>query len=595
MKTLNIMSLDFVYKASIGAFEAIVNRVWNGIGSLTVTINSEITNADLIQKDDLIWFDREYNKVFIIEKIEEKLSGNTTNYEITALSLNTLLKDYITIPSESYDIQTGTREAIVRAWVDTNCINPTDLTRAQYPIVLGTIKGLGNTITEQTRYKVLTDEISRVLLTEDLGYGLELDIPNQRFVFNVYQGVNRTSIQSVNSRILFGLKYGNISDYRKVSDNTSTKNVIYVAGQGEGADRTIVKVTGAGTRKKEIFIDARDTNVESELTERGNQKLNELAEINNYEFETIDRQFKYGIDYDLGDFVTVVIDKNTKRHLQLKKVQEIYEAGKISIIPEFGQPEKTITSIMSTTSKRILALETESSDSSEAVGIGLNYSWDGTELGIKREDESSYAYTDLKGPQGIEGPQGPKGETGAEGPQGIQGPKGDTGSQGIQGIQGPEGQDGLTISVNGVAQVGGNVTLTKSHLGLSDVLNYGIATQAEAQAGTSNIKYMTPLQTKNAINASAEGVTITTLWSGDTWNLTGITLNISENDVMLVEGYYNTTNMLFSYPFFIPSNFIGVNTARLTVNVNVVCNGATYDIWGGSSSYHIKKISKYSF
>lgn len=41
--------------------------------------------------------------------------------------------------------------------------------------------------------------------------------------------------------------------------------------------------------------------------------------------------------------------------------------------------------------------------------------------------------------------------------------------------------------------------VTKSQVGLGNVQNYGIATQAEAQAGTSNVKYMTPLRVKEAI------------------------------------------------------------------------------------------------
>lgn len=44
---------------------------------------------------------------------------------------------------------------------------------------------------------------------------------------------------------------------------------------------------------------------------------------------------------------------------------------------------------------------------------------------------------------------------------------------------------------------------TKSEVGLGSVLNYGIATEAEAKAGTSNAKYMTPLRTKEAIEALA--------------------------------------------------------------------------------------------
>jgi len=45
--------------------------------------------------------------------------------------------------------------------------------------------------------------------------------------------------------------------------------------------------------------------------------------------------------------------------------------------------------------------------------------------------------------------------------------------------------------------------VTKAQVGLGSVENYGVAAQAEAEAGTVNNKYMTPLRTKQAIDALA--------------------------------------------------------------------------------------------
>ena len=56
-------------------------------------------------------------------------------------------------------------------------------------------------------------------------------------------------------------------------------------------------------------------------------------------------------------------------------------------------------------------------------GIGLEFKWDQTKLGIKREDEEEYTYVDL---QGVQGSRGLKGIQGVQGMQGIQGPKGDS-------------------------------------------------------------------------------------------------------------------------------------------------------------------------
>lgn len=357
MKTLHIMDLDFTYKAAIRGYESvIITREWNSIGSMTLTINSGITNAELIAVDDIIWFDNEYNKAHIIETIEEVQEGSNRVFRIVANHVNTLLRDYITIPpsGSAYHTVTDTREAIVRAWVNNNAISPTDTSRAQYPIVLGTLKGLGASITERTRYKPLHEEISRILKPQDLGWCLSLDIPNSRFTFDVLQGVDRTAGQSVNSRVLFGMQYGNISGFSKINSNAAAKTVAYVGGQGEGAARTIIKVDASeSNRKKEIFIDARDTDISAQLTERGNQRLAEAAIINKFEFKVLNKQFQYQTDYDLGDFVTVVINKDTNSDLQIQKITETFEKGLIQVVPEFGKPERTLSDIISSLSARI--------------------------------------------------------------------------------------------------------------------------------------------------------------------------------------------------------------------------------------------------
>lgn len=57
------------------------------------------------------------------------------------------------------------------------------------------------------------------------------------------------------------------------------------------------------------------------------------------------------------------------------------------------------------------------------AGIGLEFKWEGTKLGIKRTADIDYTYVDLKGDPGARGLRGIQGN---EGQQGIQGPKGDS-------------------------------------------------------------------------------------------------------------------------------------------------------------------------
>ena len=352
---LNVMALDFTYKAAIRGYNSVViERVWNGTDKFQMSINSEVTNAGLIAIDDVVWFDNEYHKGFIIEKIEETLQGDTIEHNITGTGLTGLLKDFITVPPDlAYDVATGTREEVVRQWVINNA------SRNSYTVALGTYSSLGETITDQTRYKNLATEVERVLSAEDLGYTVSIDTVNSRFVFDVAKGTDRTiNAASYAPRVLFGLKFGNLASYRKTTDKMSEKNFAFVGGSGEEAERVIATVDESSTRRKEIFVDARDVTATGELAERGSQYLSETAIVDGFEFEALNRQFAYETDYDLGDFITVVKSVDESQDLQITGVIETYEVGNIQTEISFGKPTRTIGGAVTSVSTRVAKLET---------------------------------------------------------------------------------------------------------------------------------------------------------------------------------------------------------------------------------------------
>lgn len=103
--------------------------------------------------------------------------------------------------------------------------------------------------------------------------------------------------------------------------------------------------------------------------------------------------------------------------------------------------------------------------SGELHGSSLEYEWDGTTLGIKRDNEESFTYVNLLGATGPQGEAGPgleyewdgarlgvraAGQTefdyvnlaGAQGPIGETGERGERGDQGEPGRDGSDGQDG---------------------------------------------------------------------------------------------------------------------------------------------------------
>ena len=99
------------------------------------------------------------------------------------------------------------------------------------------------------------------------------------------------------------------------------------------------------------------------------------------------------------------------------------------------------------------------------VDTSGNLSW-----AASKEGMPAVSGTNIRGPQGEQGPQGPAGQDGAQGPagqdgaqgpEGPQGPKGDpgdTGPQGPAGDTGPQGPAGAAATINGVNSLTLNAT-----------------------------------------------------------------------------------------------------------------------------------------
>jgi len=131
---------------------------------------------------------------------------------------------------------------------------------------------------------------------------------------------------------------------------------------------------------------------------------------------------------------------------------------------------------------------------------------------------------------------------------------------------------------------------TKSDVGLGSVLNYGISTQAEAQAGTINTKYMTPLRTKEAINTLT--ASLTSVVTGTTIHFTAsnyglsqtINLGITHKYVAFYRDLSNNSSSFYGFYIF-NGNVVGVanhgtGTFYVTTTATSITltNQSTYDL-----------------
>lgn len=351
MQPIRIIDSSFTLLAEIDDYESLqFIRRWYKVGEFELHININKNNTDKLKEDNLIILGTDYKKVGVIRHREIKIDENGKQSEelvVKGYTLKGIVSRRITVPpaGEGYDKIKDNAETVMKHYVDINCINPADIKRKIPQLIIATDLKRGIYTQWQSRYKQLDTELEDIANYADLGWDIYIDIENCKWVFDVYEGRNLTAFQDILPPVIFSIDFDNIKAQSFLDSAISHKNVGYVGGQGEEEERTIIQVGEyEGLERIETFIDANDIEDETELPERGQQKLNEMQQIRSFESEILTNgPFIYGVDWDLGDIVTV---QNKKWGLTLDsritEVKEIYEASGFKIEVTFGNTVPTL-------------------------------------------------------------------------------------------------------------------------------------------------------------------------------------------------------------------------------------------------------------
>ena len=488
-------------------------------------------DTKLFKKGNIVMINNDAYKTGVIEHIEDN-EEDSKDVVVKGFGLLYYLTHRITVPPPGYAYHNFNTqiENIMISLVNSNAINAVDTNRNISKLEAAISKNRGDRLNFQTRYKVLSDEIEKLSNTSGLGINIKLDYKRKKFIFEVNEGKNLSYNQNSNPPTIFSKKYDNIIKRNYVESNIGYKNVGYIAGQGEGENRELEILNNNifGIERREIFIDARDIQEGESLSlaDRGKVKLDENKQVKSFECDVNARDYRK--TWDLGDIVTIKDDElNVVENHRVVEVKEVYEVGGFKVEPTFGNSINTITEKIKQQNDNPIAENSVGATGEQGPqgpqGYSLEYNWNGTSLGIKREDEASYKYANLQGPQG------PKGDIGMQGPQGIQGPKGDKGDQGIQGIQGPKGDKGD----QGPQGIQGPVGSTQSYIVFHQ---HFIATQGQ-KVFTWNDGYTYPIGV-NAISVYVNGIRLSNRIINQTkGNSIEFKVGLNEGDKVFIEAF----------------------------------------------------------
>lgn len=308
-------------------------------------------------RDNSVWI-KGSNEVGIIEY--RNLTINSNGEEVLKINgrfMTSVLDRRIILGTEQYANKEV--EIILRNIIDKNCINTT--AERKLPLILGKLNNFNDKINYQKSYGNLLYELKTLSETNDIGFFIRTDLEGRKHYFQVYKGVDRSINQSINSPVIFSREYDNLYEQEYTDSTDNLKTTAVVAGEGEGAARKVIVVNNdfKGLDRRELFVDARDLQKESEtdevkkiltdteyndlLTQRGKEKLSECKDIQTFEGRIISNNYIYKEDYDLGDIVTVLDRKwNVQVDTRITEVTEVYEGGKIQIVPTLGNKVPTI-------------------------------------------------------------------------------------------------------------------------------------------------------------------------------------------------------------------------------------------------------------
>lgn len=323
---------------------------YTGIGTWQLSIDSNKENASIWEIGDIYEVtSRRWGLVTYINK-SLGISSNTTI--VKGVELKGLAMRRITVPPSGSDnlvYTTDAAEDVIKGMIDTQIISATDTDRRIGYVVNAATLSRGASISYQSRYKGLSDELTTIATNNDLGWYAYLNPSTGQIVFDVWEGLDRTASQSTNNRILLGLSYDNLTGRNIITDVQDFANTAYTAGAGEGAAREI-EIVGEyiNINRYEVFIDARDIDAgaSAELIARGEEKLAEYGDIDTFTAEfNNNANYEFFTDFDVGDIVTIVDPDllGGKQDIRVTESTEIYEQNAADTIElTFGYNSNTL-------------------------------------------------------------------------------------------------------------------------------------------------------------------------------------------------------------------------------------------------------------
>lgn len=357
---MELIVLDANFQ-SVAVIDSYKSLVWadryNEYGDFELYLRMDNKLLEYIKEDYYLWR-KDSEHVMIIESLAIESDVEEGNYlTVKGRSLESILERRIIW---GQTIIEGGLQLIVQELIN-ECIIAPDISERK----------IDNFVMEMSEDERITklmgsvqyngdnlyDVIKGLCVANKLGFKIILDEEN-RFVFSLYMGTDRSYNQEVNPYVVFSPKYENIINSNFLTSKADLKNVVFVAGEGEGAKRKKAIVyegdVPQGLDRREAFTDAGDISTttdgeeltaqeyQAQLESRGKETLGEYGIKTAFEGEIeTTRLFRYGEDFFLGDIIQITNEYGHEAAAYISEMATSQDEEGLKTYPTFQMIEQT--------------------------------------------------------------------------------------------------------------------------------------------------------------------------------------------------------------------------------------------------------------
>ena len=300
-------------------------RRFNDIGDCEIEMPFHEEVFHLLKTNRVLYHKQNKEAYFILQKKVTTDSFGNEKLTIIGKSISCILGTRIT--SFTGD---STISNLVAKLMNDNFIHAANVNRNIPNMVLGAVALKSNSVVSVKYENVDVYAILKELTQQyNIGFRINYDIPNQRFVFELYDGEVQTDVK-------FSKEFNNVLEQEYYLDTTEYRNTCIVENQ-EGFI-TIVEDGNKGLLRKEAYM---KLNSQSTATaqEQGKLQLQQFKILESMDtvMDTNSIQFFYLVDWNLGDVVTTI---NKKLGVTIQKniveIEEFYDASGLNLVVTFG-------------------------------------------------------------------------------------------------------------------------------------------------------------------------------------------------------------------------------------------------------------------